>query len=418
MLSYKLDEGSKIVNAWMRVAGILFVVAWGGNQFTPLLVMYQQTGGLTEQTATLLLGAYVFGLIPALLIGGPLSDRYGRRPLVLPAPFIAAAGSVVLALAESSPWILAAGRILSGVALGLSMAAGSSWVKELSDRRGARGTPGPKTGSGARRASLAITAGLGTGAATAAGIAQYAPLPGILPYIVNAVIAIVIGLMALTVPETVPPARAEQKHHATLRLLIDDLKVPAASRRRFLFVVAPVAPWVFGTASAAYAILPSLLAHRFPGFETGFSGILCLVALGCGFVVQPLARRFESTRTARSLAVALGVGILGVAVAAVAAATLNVVITLAAAAILGAGYGLLLISGLVEIQRIADAHDLAGLTGVYYSLTYVGFLLPAALSELSRWFSYSTLFGIGVVVGVGSLVVLLRHSRTDLPRGS
>jgi MFS family permease len=397
----------------MRVAGILFVVAWGGNQFTPLLVMYRLSGEMTEQTATLLLGAYVFGLIPALLVGGPLSDRFGRRPLVLPAPFVAAAGSVILAFGELSPWILVAGRVLSGVALGLAMAAGSSWVKELSDLRG--GQKGASGTTGARRASLAITAGLGTGAVTAAGIAQFAPLPGILPYAVNAVIAVVIGFVALPVPESVSSTNGGRKSPVSLRLLLDDLTVPAAFRRRFLFVVAPVAPWVFGTATVAYAVLPGILAPRFPGFETGFSGILCLVALGCGFVVQPLARRFESAESARSLAIALAVGILGVALAALAVSSLSISLAIFAAAILGAGYGLLMVSGLIEIQRIADADDLAGLTGIYYSLTYIGFLLPAALSALSVWFSYVALFAFGVVVGLTSLVVLLRKSRTDLP---
>ena len=45
------------------------------------------------------IGAYVIGIVPALLLGGPLSDRFGRRPLLLPAPLIALAGSAVLAAA-------------------------------------------------------------------------------------------------------------------------------------------------------------------------------------------------------------------------------------------------------------------------------------------------------------------------------
>ena len=64
-------------------AAALFAVAWGGNEFTPLLVMYRTQHHLPQVTVNVLLFAYVLGIIPALLIGGPLSDRYGRRPILI-----------------------------------------------------------------------------------------------------------------------------------------------------------------------------------------------------------------------------------------------------------------------------------------------------------------------------------------------
>ena len=71
---------------WMRVSAALFAVAWGGNEFTPLLVMYRQIDQMSALSVNVLLGAYVLGIVPALLLGGPLSDRYGRRPLLHPRP--------------------------------------------------------------------------------------------------------------------------------------------------------------------------------------------------------------------------------------------------------------------------------------------------------------------------------------------
>ncbi|MGO3814853.1 MAG: MFS transporter, partial [Cellulosimicrobium funkei] len=88
--------------AWLAVAAVMFAVAWGGNEFTPLLVMYREVGHFSAVTVDALLAAYVLGIVPALLLGGPLSDRYGRRPLLLPAAPIALAGSLVLAAGESS----------------------------------------------------------------------------------------------------------------------------------------------------------------------------------------------------------------------------------------------------------------------------------------------------------------------------
>ncbi|MDM2592422.1 MFS transporter, partial [Mycobacteroides abscessus] len=125
----------------------MFGIAWGGNEFTPLLVMYRQAGQSAASVDTLLF-AYVLGIIPALFLGGPLSDRYGRRAVMLPAPFISMLGSLVLALGAQHFALLFTGRVLSGVALGLAMAAGSSWVKELS------APPFDRPGAGARRGAM------------------------------------------------------------------------------------------------------------------------------------------------------------------------------------------------------------------------------------------------------------------------
>lgn len=41
----------------------MFGIAWGGNEFTPLLVMYRQAGQSAASVDTLLF-AYVLGIIP------------------------------------------------------------------------------------------------------------------------------------------------------------------------------------------------------------------------------------------------------------------------------------------------------------------------------------------------------------------
>ena len=113
-------------HAWFSVAGSMVAVAWGGNEFTPLLVMYRETSHFSQVTVNGLLAAYVIGIIPALLIGGPLSDLIGRRPMLLPAAPLSLAGSFLLSIAPEEPLIIALGRVLCGMALGLVMAVGST----------------------------------------------------------------------------------------------------------------------------------------------------------------------------------------------------------------------------------------------------------------------------------------------------
>ena len=396
------------VKPWMRVSSALLAVAWGGNEFTPLLVMYRTVEGYEQVAVDMLLAAYVLGIVPALLIGGPLSDRHGRRALMIPAPILAMVGSILLALGAGSLVLLFVGRVFSGLALGLGMAVGTSWIKELSDRPYEEH---PERVSGARRASLSLTAGFALGAVIAAMLAQFAPLQTVLPYVINLLICLPAVLLVAGAPET----RYASAPHGSL---LSDLKIPATRQHRFWFVVAPSAPWVFGCAASSYAILPALMADVVgPDYGIAFSGLMCLVGLGCGFFIQPLGRHLDRDGSIRSLAVGMVAVILGMLTAVASAATLNILVVLAASAVLGCGYGLVLVSGLQEVQRIARPDDLAGLTAVFYSLTYMGFFVPMVLALIARFTSYPWLFASGAVIAALCLGVMAygrRHEVRDL----
>ena len=376
---------------WQAVAAATFAIAWGGNEFTPLLVMYRDTTGFSPLTVDLLLFAYVLGIVPALLVGGALSDRVGRRPLMMPAPVLAAVGSLILALGAQSALVLAVGRVFSGLALGLAMAVGGSWLKELST------PPFDGAGSGARRAAMSLTAGFGLGAAAAGVLAEWGPAPTVMPYVINIAMALAAAALLGTAPET-------RTRTQSGRAWWTDLAVPAAVRRRFLTVVAPVAPWVFGAGATAYAVLPALMSEHVTQAPVAFSALMCLVALGVGFGVQHLGRLMIGDGI-RAVIASLALLVAGMAMAAWAATALTVWVALPAAAVLGAGYGLALLTGLHQVQRIAGPDDLAGLTAVFYSLCYLGFGVPAAMAFLSgsHGVSYPTIF----VVGAGAAVVCL-----------
>lgn len=399
--------------AWLPVALTMFAVAWGGNEFTPLLVMYREVGHFSAVTVDALLAAYVLGIVPALLLGGPLSDRYGRRPLLLPAAPVGLVGSLVLAVGAQSAALLAVGRVLCGVALGLVMAVGTTWVKELSDAA-ARESGVPDGGSGARRAGLALTLGFLIGAGVAAVLAQWAPWPTHTAYLLHAALAAVAGVWVLRVPETRRAAGADGARRGRLR---DDLRVPAVAHRRFLRVVVPVAPWVFGCAGSAYAVLPGLVSDSAGSAPIAFSGLMTVLGLGCGVGIQVLGRLIDTRHSARASVVAMSIVVVGMGLGALASARLDLPTALVAAMVLGAGYGLALVAGLSEVQRIATPDDLAGLTAVYYSLTYVGFCVPVALAALSVRWTYAQMFLGGLVIAAVCLVIVASAWRAHLPTG-
>jgi predicted MFS family arabinose efflux permease len=392
---------------WLLVAAAMFCCGWAGNQFTPLLVMYRQIGGYSAVTVDAFFAAYVLGLAPGLLIGGPLSDRHGRKPVLWGGTVLSAVAGVVLAAGALGEAPIYAGRFLTGIAVGIAMAVGSSWLKELS---GPPYEPTADAGAGARRASLALTGGFGTGAAVAGVLAQWAPWPMVLPYLVQVVLA---------VPCIVLLRRAPEVRAITGRVntLWADLKVPAAGHRRFRWVVLPLAPWIFGAAGIAYAVNPQLEAARVGHWQLAYATLLTVVTLGTGVLVQPLAKRLDSVSTARAALVALACVVVGVLISAADAGPRDPWVGVLAAIVLGAGYSIALVSGLLEIQRIAGERDLAGLTGVYYALSYLGFLLPIVLATGSAVLSYPVLLLIVAVLALACLAVVAANSRRHLPDG-
>src|SRR5690349_23689754 len=138
----------------------MFAVGWGANQFSPMLLVYHRELEWSARTQDVLFGVYALGLVPALLLGGRASDRYGRRPLVLTFLALSPLASLVLVLGRHSEVALGAGRLLAGACSGVYFSAAAAWVQELS--------AGGDRGAAARRAAVALSAGFGAGPAGAA----------------------------------------------------------------------------------------------------------------------------------------------------------------------------------------------------------------------------------------------------------
>ncbi|HYH32266.1 MAG TPA: MFS transporter [Pseudonocardia sp.] len=387
------------VQAWMRAAAALFAIGYGANQFSSLMVMYREQAHYSAVTVAAFFGVYAAGLAPGLLLGGPASDRWGRRRLLLPSLVVSVPASGVLALggvaAVSQP-ALYTGRFLFGIVTGVAMAVGTSWVKELSQPPW---DPGADAGAGARRAALALSAGFGIGPLVAGVLAQWAPLPMELPYLVHIVLTAVVVAAVARVPETREPGGVR----SGLRVHLP---------RRFRRVVAPMAPWVFAAPALSFAVQPAALGPRLAGIGLVYATLLTTVTLGTGVVVQSWARRLSPTTGSR---LGLGALVAGLLLAAAAAALGSPLLAVPAAAVLGSAYGLALVAGLLEVQQMVEPAQLGGLTAVYYTLTYVGFALPVVMAALTDVAGYPVLLlGVALLAAL-SLAVVARTGRSREP---
>jgi hypothetical protein len=369
------------------------------------MVLYRDRGHYSALTVAAFFGVYAAGLAPGLLLGGPASDRWGRRRLAVPALAVSVPSSAVLALGGVpvvSEAALYTGRFLFGVVTGIAMAVGTTWVKELSQPPW---DPAADQGAGARRAALALSAGFGVGPLVAGVLAQWAPLPMELPYAVHIVLTLVVLAAVLGVPETrgVPETGVPGSDAPTgFRVHLPP---------RFRRVVVPMAPWVFGAPATAFAAQPAALAPQVGGFGLVFATLLTVLTLGTGVAVQSWARRLDARSPVLTARLGLAAMTVGMLLAAGAAAAGSPVLALPAAVVLGAAYGLCLVAGLLEVQRMAAPEHLGGLTAVYYSLTYVGFCIPVVLAALTGLAGYPVLLIGFAALSLLSLAVVVRNGR-------
>lgn len=372
----------------------MFLLAWGGNHFTPLVHMYEEDGGYAVWQANLLLGMYVGGLIPGLLVASALSDRRGRKPILVAGTIAAIIGSVLLGLGFEIFWLLCLGRVLAGIGVGVAMSVGTSWIKELSS------PPFDRTANitaGARRPALTLTVGFAMGAAATGCLAQWGPLPEMIPYAVHAVLSIGALLIVFTAPETLTRERRSAQHWWR------GLRIPLVGHRTFIRLIIPAAPWVFAAAGVAYAVMPALVQDELGEWTTMYATVLTVVTLGAGALVQNLVPRINRWTGGRALVVGLTLMTFGMGLAIVAALAADPIMAFVVAIVLGIAYGICVVAGLVIVQAIAEPKDLAGITGVYYSLAYSGFLLPTVLAALLPLMPYSISLGAVAVICLLSL---------------
>lgn len=382
---------------WLRAALALFAVGWGANQFAAMLPVYKTHDHASSAEVTALFGAYAIGIIPALLVVSPISDRIGRRRVLRPVLLLSIVATCVLIAGGSHLWLLLLGRLLAGIASGAAFAPGTAWVKELST--GAAGT-------GARRATIALSSGFASGPLVAGILAQWAPWPTVLPYLPHLVLAAAVTVIAWNTPE---PPRAVVTEREQESEVAAALRTPMYARR-----VLPTAPWVFGCASVSFATLPALT--HVPGPSVAVGGALAALTLYSGVLLQPFGRRLGSAPT--MLVAGAVAGVAGLLVAAIMALTDAWWLVVPAAVGLGAAYGLILVGGLTGVETVARPGDLGTLNAIFYSLTYLGFAMPYLITLALEYVSGGVVMLVGaVLLALAIPVVLLPDRLTDRRSG-
>ncbi len=108
----------------------LFMITIAVNLQVPLYTEYAEQAGYGKAATALVFAAYVFGLIPVLLFLGGISDRAGRKPILLVALSFSLCATLLMIVHPSIQMLFVA-RLLQGVGLGLSVGTCTAYLIAL-----------------------------------------------------------------------------------------------------------------------------------------------------------------------------------------------------------------------------------------------------------------------------------------------
>lgn len=375
-------------------AGI-FVVAYGTNVSTPFLVEYRRRLDLTESATVGIFVVYVAGIIAALLLAGPLSDRFGRRPIVLPMTLLSGIASLVMIAGRNEFIWLLLGRFLLGVVSGAVLGVGAAWLLELFGRG--------EEQRAAVRTTVVTFAGFGIGPVTSAIMFWLLPGPLVFSFVVHAAASLIAVGWMLRIPETHP---AESSRRVRV-----SFGVPPAARQAFVVVIVPAAIWVFGFPSAGFALFPVLISDSISVSDVAVAAAAGALTAWAGILARPLVVRI-GPRAALPTGMAMGTA--GYVAGTLAFALEFWPLVLIAAPLLGAASGAITVSCLSLIGVMADNARRGSLTSSFYLLAYPGMAMPLLITTLADLSSTSaTLVGVSIVAACCSLLVY-SASRRDI----
>lgn len=185
-----LSRLSRQAGFW-AVAFAFFALTAFATAPSALYGLYAQHEHLSPITLTVVYAVYAVGVVASLLLAGHVSDAYGRRAVLIPGLLVAVVAAVVFLVWTSLPGLLVA-RLLTGVALGASVATATAYITDLD--AGPDGTPSRRSGI---VATIANVGGLAVGPLMAGALAQYVPDGLTLTFIVLlAALVVAIGVVA------------------------------------------------------------------------------------------------------------------------------------------------------------------------------------------------------------------------------
>ncbi|HEX4289481.1 MAG TPA: MFS transporter [Trebonia sp.] len=368
---------------------------------TPLYVIYQHRDHFSTLMITVVYAVYAVGVIVSLFLGGHVSDWVGRRRVLVPAIGFNVLSAVLFIAFPSLAGLIVA-RVVSGVSIGLTTGTATAYLAEL--HLGAGGAP---TG---RRPQVVATAanlgGIGVGPLVAGLLAQFAPSPLVVPYLVFGGALVALTLLIGFAPETASkpdprPAWRPQR-----------VAIPAHARGTF-FAATMAAAAAFAVYGVFNSLMPGFLAGTMHETSYAVAGAIAFSAFAAGAVAQ-IAMGKASIAT--TLKVSLPVLFAGLALFTVGMWLPSLPVFVIGGIVTGAGGGLVFRGSLVAAAGTAPHESRAEVLAGFFLGAYIGLSVPViALGVATKYVAARDVMLVFVVLAAAAIAVgvraVLSHDR-------
>lgn len=395
--SLRLPRLSRRAGFWGVAFAFLALTAFATAP-SALYGFYAQSEHLAPLTLTIVYAVYAVGVVVSLLLAGHVSDVYGRRIVLIPSLLLAAAASVVF-LASTSLAGLVVARLLTGVALGASVATATAYIADLD--AGGDGAPSARSGI---VATVANIGGLAIGPVIAGALAQYVPGGPTLTFVVL-LVALVVGTGAVArSPEGREPVQPRPSYRP------QRLRAPAQARGQF--VAATTGAFLaFAIGGLLAGLAGRFLAGPLHHPSAVLTGIVIFLNFGTGVLVQTTTTRWPAHRLIAAGIAPMVIGLI-VLVASAWISPASLALFLIGGAVTGVGGGAIIRGSLSVVISTASAAERAGALAAYFTAAYIGVSLPVlgagvALEYLSPRVTlliFASAVGLGILAAAPFLV--------------
>ncbi len=341
------------------VAYAFTITMFGTTLPTPLYPLYRAEIGFSDLMVTVIYAMYAVGVLTALLFFGQLSDRVGRRPVLL-AGLALSALSAVAFLSQGGLVPIFIGRVVSGLSAGLFTGTATATLLDLA--------PPERRPRATLIATVVNMGGLGLGPLLAGLVSQHVGLPLRTIFIVDLALLVPAAYAVLRMPEPVTPSGG-------FRVRRIRLSVPEQARATFVRA-ALIGFAGFVVLGLFSSVIPSALGELMNEHDRGVIGSVVFAAFLASIVGQVAVPRLGLNR-AMPVGCLLIVG--GMGLLAGALEEHSVLLLVLAALVAGLGQGLSFRSGLMLISADAPAEQRGEVTSAFFAVLYVGISLPVVV---------------------------------------
>ncbi|HJQ73380.1 MAG TPA: MFS transporter [Gaiellaceae bacterium] len=378
------------------------VLMAGANLATPLYAVYAERFHFSSLVLTAIFATYAIVLVPALVLFGRLSDRFGRRPVVVAGLATACLGLALFAAAQGEVWLFTA-RAVQGLAVGMISGAATAALVEL-DPQGSRRRA-------ALGAGLAQAGGSALGPLAAGVLAEWAPDPLRLCYLVALGLTLVAAALVLRLPEAREGEREPWRPQWP--------RVPAEVRRPF-FRVGLTAGAVWAAMALFLSIVPSYTERLLSTRDLAVVAAIAALALLASFAAQAVVERREGSHR-RDQAIGLVLLALGLGGVVGAAPSGSIALVVAGSVVAGVGHGVAFLTAQQELNELAPGERRGEVTAAFIACIYftvASFVVASGLlgSVFSLDTAVETVGSVLIAVALGAAAWQVASGRADAPR--